>query len=256
MPRGFPLPMAPVDIKEILRRIVQRHDAADDPDLELFPDPDARADELELVALTLLAASKNTKHLPRVQRGPEVTDRLTLIRRLRQLLDDAELRALRDGRTAGVAWVRLGAPLGITTKNGVMQRLQRLRVASELGASVPRHPRSLRNAVRTRASDEERLQSWIAQHYIDVREAATDLIAQRESLLTDDGVDEWLDDLEELLDKRQTEQRRRSVASHLRFAVEGILELAESSGQAPARTTRAHHVLARAGVLATSYRRR
>lgn len=250
------MPMAPINVNAVLHRIMQRHQAADDQDLERFPDPDAQADELELVVLTLLAAAKTNRRLPRAHREPEVMDRLILLRRVRQLLDEEEARALRDGRAAGAPWVRLGIPLGITTKNGVMQRLQRLRVSTELGPTAPRHPETLRNAAHKRMSEDERLHSWIAQHYQSVRTAAAELIAHREALLTDEGVDEWLDDLTELLEKRETEQRRRSVTSHLRFAVEGVLELAVERDEEPTRTVGGRQALAQAEAVAASYRQR
>ncbi|MGW2654361.1 hypothetical protein ACWC1D_12005 [Streptomyces sp. NPDC001478] len=131
----------------------------------------------------------------------EAIDRLVLIQQLRLLLDREELAALLDGSEAGATWRQMGDPLGITTKNGIVQRVQRLRVALELGPAALRAPLVLLAHERGEAEAEDSGSNWVALNHECVRRASAELIRHREGLTADDEAAEWLNDLGKLLDE-------------------------------------------------------
>lgn len=108
----------PADTRRVMARFEKRHRTADNPRRDEFPDLEAPGAELAVVFF----ARNHRKALPRLARRAEAIDRLVLIQQLRLLLDREELAALLEGSEAGATWRQMGDPLGITTKNGTVQR--------------------------------------------------------------------------------------------------------------------------------------
>ncbi|MFF5019074.1 hypothetical protein [Streptomyces sp. NPDC001165] len=235
-----------------MARFERRHTTADNPRREEFPDPEAPGAELAVV----LFARNQKRALPRLARRAEAIDRLVLIQQLRLLLDREELAALKDGNEAGATWRQLGDPLGITTKNGTVQRMQRLRVAVELGPSAARAPHVLRAHERGEAEDEDSRSSWVELNHERVRRASAELLLHRAALTTDDDADEWLDDLADLLDEPVSPTCEASIITHLRFAVEEIDRVSEEAGQGAAHSPEAAAALKAVRGLIGGYRRR
>jgi hypothetical protein len=247
-----PLRAAAVDTSRVVARFEKRHTTADNPRRDEFPDPEAPGSELAVV----LFARNHKRALPRLARRAEAIDRLVLIQQLRLLLDREELTALQDGNEAGATWRQLGDPLGITTKNGTVQRMQRLRVAVELGPSALRAPHVLRAHERGEAEDEDSRSSWVQQNHERVRCASADFLLHRAALTTDDDAVEWLDDLEDLLKEPVSPTCEASIITHLRFAVEEIDRVSEEVGQTPACSPEAAAALKAVRGLIGGYRRR
>ncbi|MFC5148898.1 hypothetical protein [Streptomyces aureoversilis] len=249
-----PKPLRPVllDTTRTMARFEQRHSTAENPRREEFPDIEAPGAELSVV----LFGSKHKSALPRLARRAEAIDRLVLIQQLRLLLDREELAALRDGNEAGATWRQLGDPLGITTKNGTVQRMQRLRVAVELGPSALRAPGVLRAHERGVVQDEDSRSNWVALNCERVRNASAQLLHHRAALITDEDADEWLDDLADRLEEPVGPASEASIIVHLRFAVEEIDRAAEEVGQEPASTGEAVAALKAARSLIGRYRSR
>ncbi|MGX5183435.1 hypothetical protein ACWKT5_11595 [Streptomyces avermitilis] len=235
-----------------MARFEKRHATADNPRRDEFPDPEAPGAELAVV----IFARNHKRALPRLARRAEAIDRLVLIQQLRLLLDREELAALQDGNEAGATWRQLGDPLGITTKNGTVQRKQRLRVAVELGPSALRAPHVLRAHERGEADEEDSRSNWVQQNYERVRRASAELLLNRAALTTDDDAVEWLDDLAHLLEEPVSPTCEASIITHLRFAVEEIDRAAEENGQAPAHSPEAAVALKAVRSLIGGYRRR
>ncbi|MFD6329190.1 hypothetical protein ACFWGI_06375 [Streptomyces niveus] len=235
-----------------MARFEQRHHTADNPRRDEFPDIEAPGSVLAVV----LFGRNHRRSLPRLAQRAEALDRLVLIQQLRCLLDREELVALQDGSEAGATWRQLGDPLGITTKNGTVQRLQRLRVAVELGPSALRAPHVLRAHEKGEAEDEDSRSGWVQSHYEQVRRASAELVLRREALITDGEAIEWLNDLAELLDEPVSPTREASIITHLRFAVEEIDRAYDEKGEAPTRSLEASAALKAARDLVGSYRRR
>ena len=221
-------------------------------------------DDLELIAATLVAAARTAPGLGPASRGEEVIDRLLLVRTARQLLDKVELKAVEDGRKVRVTWVKLGAPLGIGTKNGMVQRRQRLIVATRMGKHDLKNPQTFREAARSDIRQAASREEWIEANYREVQEGARALLAERDSLpqgpYPEERLDElarftneWLDELAEYLDKPDTADQRYSVFSNFRFATESIDELLDAvdCNLPPAART----ALDRAHALIADYRR-
>lgn len=247
-----PLRPVPVDAPRIMARFEQRHTTADNPRRDEFPDTEASGAELAVV----LFARKYKNALPRLARRTEAIDRLVLIQQLRLLLDREELTALQDGHEAGATWRQLGDPLGITTKNGTVQRMQRLRVAVELGPSALRTPSVLRAYERGEAEDRQSRSDWIEQNHEQVRRASAQLLRHRAALTADDDTAEWLDDLAELLEEPVSPSCEASIITHLRFAVEEIDRVSAGTGQEPAASAEAMDALKVVRGLIGRYRRR
>lgn len=247
-----PLRPAPADTSRIMARFEKRHTTADNPRRDEFPDPEAPGAELAVVHF----ARDHKKALPRLARRAEAIDRLVLIQQLRLLLDREELAALQDGNDAGATWRQLGDPLGITTKNGTVQRMQRLRVAVELGPSALRAPHVLRAHEKGEAKDEDSRVNWVQLNHERVRRASAELLLHRAALTTDDDAVEWLDDLADLLDEPVSPIAEASIITHLRFAVEEIDRVSEEVGQAPSRSPEAAAALRAVRGLIGGYRRR
>ncbi|MGW2421335.1 hypothetical protein ACWC0C_19170 [Streptomyces sp. NPDC001709] len=235
-----------------MARFEKRHTTADNPRRDEFPDPEAPGAELAVV----IFARNHKRALPRLARRAEAIDRLVLIQQLRLLLDREELAALQDGNEAGATWRQLGDPLGITTKNGTVQRKQRLQVAVELGPSALRAPHVLRAHERGEAAEEDSRSNWVQRNYERVRRTSAELLLHRAALTTDEDAVEWLDDLADLLEEPVSPTCEASIITHLRFAVEEIDRAAEENGQAPAHSPEAAEALKAVRSLIGGYRRR
>lgn len=199
---------------------------------------------------------KHKRALPRLARRAEAIDRLVLIQQLRLLLDREELAALQDGNEAGATWRQLGDPLGITTKNGTVQRMQRLRVAVELGPSALRAPLVLRAHEKGEAEDGDSRSGWVRLHHGLVRRTSAELLFHRAALTADEDAIEWLDDLADLLEEPVSPTCEASIIIHLRFAVEEIERVSTVKRVAPARSSEAAVALNAARDLVGGYRRR
>lgn len=241
-----------MDTKLIMARFEQRHRTADNPHRDQLPDVEAIGAELAVVQF----ARRYKKALPRLARRAEAIDRLVLIEQIRLILDREELEALRDGGEAGATWRQRGDPLGITTKNGTVQRMQRLRVAVELGPAVLRLPSVLRAHERSETTDSDSRTVWVSQHYLAVRQVAADLLQHRGALATDEEAAEWLDDLADLLEEPVSPTCEASIITHVRFAVEEIHRAAREAGISPAGSVDGADALKGALQLVGRYRRR
>ncbi|MEV5279689.1 hypothetical protein ACFYMW_25485 [Streptomyces sp. NPDC006692] len=235
-----------------MARFEQRHTTADNPRRDEFPDIDAPGSELSVV----LFGRTQRRALPRLAQKAEAIDRLVLIQQLRLRLDREELAALQDGNAAGATWRQLGDPLGITTKQGTVQRMQRLRVAVELGPSALRAPHVLRAHERGEAEEEQSRSGWIELHHERVRHAAAELLLHRAALTTDEDAVEWLDDLADLIEEPVSPTCEASIITHLRFAVEEIDRASEEEAQEPARSPESAVALRTVRGLIGGYRRR
>lgn len=247
-----PLRTAEVDTSRVMARFEQRHLTADNPRRDEFPDAEAAGGELAVV----LFARRHRRALPLLAQRAEAFDRLVLIQQMRRLLDREELMALQDGSEAGATWRQLGDPLGITTKNGTVQRMQRLRVAVELGPSALRSPHVLRAHEKGEAEEENSRSGWVQLHHAQVRRASAELLLRREALTMGGEAIEWLDDLADLLVEPISPTCEASIITHLRFAVEEIDGACDREGEEPARTPEAAVALKAARDLVGGYRRR
>lgn len=110
-----------------------------------------------------------------------------------------ERRLLRQGLAAGLSLANVGAPLGITTRQGVQDRLDRLGALLKYDRPDEQVTRTARREAR--ASDGRQL--WIDQHRDDVRSVLLALLIQGRRVLDDSDEDvdqphparEWLDEV-------------------------------------------------------------
>ncbi|WP_199552656.1 hypothetical protein [Streptomyces sp. N35] len=239
-------------LQRLMERFAQRHTTADNPRRDEFPDIQAPGAELAVVVF----ARTHKRALPRLARRAEAIDRLVLVQQLRRILDEEELAALQDGNAAGARWRQLGDPLGIRTKNGTVQRMQRLRVAVELGPSALREPAVLRAHERGETGDDASRSRWIGVHHLRVREAAADLLHHRASLATDEVADDWLDDMSDLLERAVEPSVEASLITHLRFALEEVDRVAAENGVSASASADCEAARRAASRLVGGYRRR
>lgn len=147
------------------------------------------------------------RRAPTVSRAIEaddIWDELTLSAALRWEELERERALLRRARSVGLSLAEVGAYLGIRTRQGTQDYLDRLDALVRVGTPDVHLTRAARRQAKARPSD----QRWIDDHHSDVREVVTELLRQvdraiTESALSGDDVtederndtSEWLDEL-------------------------------------------------------------
>jgi hypothetical protein len=111
-----------------------------------------------------------------------------------------ERRLLRQGLAAGLSLAEIGAPLGITTRQGVRDRLDRLAALLEFD----RPDEQLTRTARRQAHVRDARQVWIDEHRAEIRAVLLGLLIQGRRVLGDDDdgagephpAREWLDEVD------------------------------------------------------------
>jgi hypothetical protein len=181
-------------IEPLIRRIAVRRQKHGDRHLEECPDHPAG------VVAYLRKRPMGTRI-----RWDEDVDALALIEAQRDQLDDFEEailgRNITDSRGRGPTLVRLGAPLGIKTARGVIDRWDRLRARHQgdgrRDEKVMRAERAAaREGERETPSREDRERAWIAANADHLIEDRSELLSHRALWESDPDAVTWLDEIE------------------------------------------------------------
>ena len=227
MPRGRPNPLTPVPLRTLTERLRSIHRAAEDPNEELFPDPDDPYGWLQY-------ATRHSSALPNIARQESGKTCILLARHLHPRLDAFELAAIKIARGGGAIWDDLVDTMGVASKGSAVKRAQRLEVEMIREPDELRAPETLRERRRTEAAELEVLQQTL--------DAARGLLAYAPDLCRDDSIDDDLAYLEALLDPK-TKTQRVALGAALREIVRDIRKLAEETGQSAGRTPQALRAL-------------
>ncbi|AEA28808.1 hypothetical protein Psed_6727 (plasmid) [Pseudonocardia dioxanivorans CB1190] len=194
-----PPKISAVERDAAIARIDRRHARIDDPRRsELGTDP---RDVLEFVL------NRGPVGVPRWVAAADHADALVLWTWCWWEDRRTERRLLRQGLSAGLSLADLGAPLGITTRQGVRDRLDRLSGLLEYDRPDEQLTRTARREHRAR----DARQAWIDDHRDEVRAVLLALLLQARRVLGDGGnaehtahpdqcashpAQEWLDEVD------------------------------------------------------------
>lgn len=154
-----------------ITRIVERHDRIDDPRRsELGSDP------RDVVTFVL---NRGPAGVPRWVQAADHHDAVVLSSWCWWEERRRERRLLRQGITLGLSATELGAPLGIRSRQGVRDRLDRLDALLTSDRPDEQLGREARRAARQRDAG----QNWLDQHRSEVRPVLLALVGQARWLL-------------------------------------------------------------------------
>lgn len=232
----------------LVDRLRELHELGSDPELERFPD----SEELLLV---LLHAERTAGQLTQPERQPvnvlgeAAVLRTKLWQYLRELADAKQLRAIEDGRGAGVPWDHFAEALCVLSKQGAYQKARRLKAEQlrepgewrtpEVATSHERRALSEERAERARITEQMRrfpLAARIGRMLLDTRDG-----------LVVSGMSQyWLEEIEDTIGDRITATERANFTGFVESFVRNILQLSGETGQPAATTTDAQQALDRA----------
>lgn len=175
-----PPPVSQDEAAAAVARIAARRAAIDDPNAWHLTE-----DLLE----TLVYLRKFSSAIPQPVAEADVLDGLVIRLRLWWLGEEAELWLLERARRLGVPPRKVGAKLGITSRQGVHDRLRLGREKVQLLTGTPHpglHPRPDPHERQTESD-------WLAKHRDELRDVATAAVAHRD--LADDEAADWLVDV-------------------------------------------------------------
>lgn len=171
-----------VELESAVQRIHARRTKVDDPNRELLgTDPGEILDYLQ---------KYDGPEIPRWVRQADVGDGLTL--HVWTWWEDRrrERTLLRTGLREGIVLSQLGAPLGISSRQGVQDALDRL----DALLKYDRPDEKITRDARHMAKSSDMRQAWVDAHVEHVRTAAARLLAH--SSLLDEDNDEWFQELQ------------------------------------------------------------
>lgn len=156
-------------------RIDRRHARIDDP----------RRSELGTDARDVIdfVLNRGTAGVPRWVAAADHADALVLATWCWWQERRIERRLLRQGRGLGLSLAELGAPLGIRTRQGVQDRIDRLTALLEHDRPDEQLIRAARRAAQTR----DARQGWIDAHRDEVRAVLAGFLAQAHRFATSSG---------------------------------------------------------------------
>ncbi|MFE4756533.1 hypothetical protein ACFRIB_41125 [Streptomyces mirabilis] len=229
-------------------RLRELHELGSDPELERFPD----SQELLLV---LLHADRTAgqltqpEHQPVNVLGEAAVLRTKLWQYLRELADAKQLRAIEDGRDAGVPWDHFADALCVTSKQGAYQRARRLKAEQLREPGEWRTPEVAtsheRRALTEERAERARITEQVRRFPLAVRIARM-LLDQRDGLVVSGMSQYWLEEIEDTIDDRTTATERANFTGFIESFVRNILQLSQETGRQAATTADAQHALERA----------
>lgn len=183
------------EVDAALARIQARHEKADDQH---------RASMGTEPRDVLAYLRRRAPTVSRAIEADDIWDELTLSAALRWEELERERALLRRARSVGLSLAEVGAYLGIRTRQGTQDYLDRLDALVRVGTPDVHLTRAARRQAKARPND----QRWIDDHHSDVREVVTELLSQvdRFTAVSASGGDdvtederndtsEWLDEL-------------------------------------------------------------
>ncbi|MER6605912.1 hypothetical protein ABT282_08350 [Streptomyces sp. NPDC000927] len=232
----------------LVRELRRLHELGEDPAIERFPDDD----EIFLVLAHAQRWSSSLKQ-PRNATVTVVAEvaliRVMLWQYLREQADIGQLRAIDDGRSAGVPWDQLAGPLCVTSKQGAYQKARRLQAEQVREPGERRTPEVARDHEK-RARAEERAERaqirFQERRFPAAHRVARLLLEHRDGLALDEWAEYWLDEVEESLDDRDDPEKQARFCGWVESCVRAIRAHEVGQGVPAARTDEAARALAEA----------
>lgn len=243
-----------VDAAAVVGELRQLHENAEDPHVERMP-----ADG-ELYG-ALLYAEKHVSALsgqPFSVRGTAALKRTLLWQYLREQVDAHQLNAIDEARAARVEWADLVPALAVNSPSAAYNKAQRLRAAALTGDAalegrpVRRTPEAAVDAQRrieAAAAAERRREETANKRHALVESVARRLLDHREQLVRDPDADDWLDEVEAVVDNCHTPTQKVSLATYLRASVRALAGVERHTARPVATTAEALAAFAAAAEL-------
>lgn len=156
--------------------------------------------------------------------------RAALWQYLRDQIDEHQLRAVDDARTAGAEWTDLAPPLAVNAASAAYNKTQRMRTAvlndpALDGRRVRRTPEAAALAKRrieaAARAERRRTEQANKRHTLTLR-VARQLLTHREDLIQDEDVNDWLDEITAVIDDCHTPTRQLSLATYVAALVRAM----------------------------------
>lgn len=237
MPRGRPHPPEPADLGKLVKELYQLHAEADDSALSRWPYDEDLLGVLQYVRdrhRALPPVSESNR-----QRATQAMLRLAIVRRLRPVLDAAELAGIDDARSAGVPWHEIAVALGVERPGSAANRRERL-LAAQSDPHARRTPEVGRRVTAERLSAEDRDRRAAAaarSRFAAVRDAAVALLEHVDDLLISEDAETWLSGVREILaSDNPTPTEQQALSAYLGLMVSEV-KLAAAVEEVPAAQT-------------------
>ncbi|MFC7310850.1 hypothetical protein ACFQVC_42400 [Streptomyces monticola] len=242
-PRRPALRLGALNATSLVIRLRELYEAGQDPQFDRFPAPE----ELLLV----LRHTERTAHALTPVDGQDIEGEAAVLRAklwqyVREQADSGQLRAIEDGRAAGVPWHRFNEALCVTTKHGAYQKARRLKAEQLREPHEPRTPESARELEDRKIAEErtERLRvSAQERRFTLAQRIARQLLDHRDGLRVSGMAAYWLDELDATIDDRRTPLERANFTTFLESFVRTLHAARRDGAPDPTTTEPARHAL-------------
>jgi hypothetical protein len=235
-----------VQVERALKRIIGRRMKHEDPHRELLPAPED-ADPREVLDYLRKYNGPNIPHRVLQQ---DVCDALILNNWLWWEDRRRELYWLQVGRRRGLFLTHLGGPLGILSRQGVIDRIDRLEALLRYDRPNEKLARADRQAARASDAEASAQEQWIIRHQEELLTLISDLVEEAERYGLDDTEREWIDEL--AIDARG-DALGPTTMKMLGSALDDLRTAASVVALESSRPHRVHAVLARADRLRSDF---
>lgn len=177
-----------------LRLIVSRRVKVDDPHVELLPAVDNGLGRREVCDVLAYLRKYPTEHRWVQQADAVAALELTVWLWWEDRRD--ELHWLKTGRARGLFLSQIGAPLGISTRRGVLDRIDRLEALLRYDRPDEQITREARRLAAGRDANRDVEMAWVREHQGELRDVAAGLLdaARRYEVNDREMLDELADD--------------------------------------------------------------
>ncbi|MFD7282721.1 hypothetical protein ACFV80_38340 [Streptomyces sp. NPDC059862] len=229
-----------------MNRLRELHELGGDPEFERFP----ASEELFLVldhAQTWAGKLKQPKDSLVNVVGEAAVLRVKLWQYLREQADTGQLKAIEDGRAAGVPWDRFTEALCVTSKQGAYQKARRLKAEQVREPGERRTPEVARDH-EERAVAEERAERALLlvqeRRFPVARQIGRLLLEHRDGILLDSWAAYWLGEIAEIIDDRDDPEKRARLTGWVESFVRAVHGHARQRNQPSTTTDEARRALA------------
>ncbi|MFE4922360.1 hypothetical protein [Streptomyces sp. NPDC056661] len=245
-PKRPPIRLGEVKTGQIVNRLRELHEMGGDPAYERFP----ASEELFLVlahAQTWAGKLKQPKDCLVNVAGEAAVLRAKLWQYLREQADTGQLKAIEDGRDAGIPWDHFSEALCVTSKQGAYQKARRLKAEQVRAPGERRTPATAREHEDRMAAEQraERALMLVQERRFPVaRQIGRLLLEHRNDIVLDHWATYWLGEIAETIDDRDDPAKRARFTGWVESFVRAVHGHARQSSQPSATTEEARRALA------------
>nr|WTB28556.1 hypothetical protein OG781_02325 [Streptomyces sp. NBC_00830] len=229
-----------------MNRLRELHQWGEDPAFERFP----ASEELFLVlehAQTWAGELKQPKDNLVDVVGEGAVLRATLWQYLREQADAGQLKAIEDGRAAGVPWQHFAGALCVTSKQGAYQKARRLKAEQVRESGERRTPEVAREHEDRTAAEQraERALMLVQERRFPIAQRIGRLLLEhRDGIVLDTWSTYWLGEIAETIDDRDDAAKRARFTGWVESFVRAVHGHARERTQPSTTTEEARRALA------------